>query len=280
MNMKNLRYLIVIFLFHMSDGVLAQTNLVANQIKNFYIHYMEAVGAGDRKIEKELIKDYLTPEMQKKIDRLISVTGSDPLLRAQDVSDYGIQSLRCRHLEGKWYEVSYLRTENDTASVQIPIKVDIDANCKSRIAYVTPYWGGNKYGDQIFDVWAKEVKDDVDGGIFVETFFKAYVYPYVIMSSTMEQDMNQLRKTYCTDAMQKKYAILLQKSLEDENLLDPMIGCADFDAFWYKSIKISSLGKNCFLFSYNNGVDILNMNIKVTVKQLKGKYRISDLKAE
>lgn len=90
MNMKNLRYLIVIFLFHMSDGVLAQTNLVANQIKNFYIHYMEAVGAGDRKIEKELIKDYLTSEMQKKIDRLISVTGSDPLLRAQDVSDYGI----------------------------------------------------------------------------------------------------------------------------------------------------------------------------------------------
>ena len=242
MNINNLRYLIVIFLFHLSEVILAQTNPVAEQIKNFYIHYMEAVGVGDRKIENGLVKDYLTPEMQKKLYRLITVTGSDPLLRAQDVSDYGIQSLTCRHLEGKWYEVSYLRTENDTASVQIPIRVDTDANGKIRIVYVTPYWGGNKYGDQIFDVRAKEIKDDVDGGIFVETYFKAYVYPYVTMSSTMEQDINQLRKTYCTAAMQKKYAILLQKSLEDENLLDPMIGCADFDAFWYKFIKISSLG--------------------------------------
>ena len=280
MNINNLRYLIVIFLFHLSEVILAQTNPVAEQIKNFYIHYMEAVGVGDRKIENGLVKDYLTPEMQKKLYRLITVTGSDPLLRAQDVSDYGIQSLTCRHLEGKWYEVSYLRTENDTASVQIPIRVDTDANGKIRIVYVTPYWGGNKYGDQIFDVRAKEIKDDVDGGIFVETFFKAYVYPYVTMSTTMEQDINQLRKTYCTAAMQKKYAILLQKSLEDENLLDPMIGCADFDAFWYKFIKISSLGKNCFMFSYNNGIDILNVNIKVSVKKLKGKYRISDLKTE
>lgn len=61
---------------------------------------MEAVGVGDRKIENGLVKDYLTPEMQKKLYRLITVTGSDPLLRAQDVSDYGIQSLTCRHLEG------------------------------------------------------------------------------------------------------------------------------------------------------------------------------------
>ena len=78
----------------------AQQATEAEQIKSFYIHYMEAIESGQRQQESELLQSVLTPEMREKKGRLIYVTGADPLLRAQDVSDYGKQSLRCKHLDG------------------------------------------------------------------------------------------------------------------------------------------------------------------------------------
>lgn len=118
-----LRIIIPLLLTFLSlSEMQAQTKTQAGQIKEFYACYMKAVETCNLKEETELLQDFLTPEMQEKKGRLVQVTDSDPLLRAQDVSEYGRQSLACRHLEGSWYEVSYRWDESDTVGIKIPVR--------------------------------------------------------------------------------------------------------------------------------------------------------------
>ena len=255
----------------------AQTRSQAEQIKDFYACYMKAIETCNQKEENRLLQDFLTPEMQEKKGRLVQVTGSDPLLRAQDVSDYGRQSLACRHLDGSWYEVSYRWDESDTVGIKIPVRIKTDAKGKTRICYVTPYWGGSSYGDSLLDIAEQTVDDGKDAETFVATFFKTYAYNYVKMQPTLEQELRLLRQTYCTADMQGKYNALSQQYMDDASPVDPLIGCADFDAFWYSSLRVKPLGKNWFELSYNADANGWSIHVKVMVSEQNGKYRISDL---
>ena len=255
----------------------AQTRSQAEQIKDFYACYMKAIETCNQKEENKLLQDFLTPEMQEKKGRLVQVTGSDPLLRAQDVSDYGRQSLACRHLDGSWYEVSYRWDESDTVGIKIPVRIKTDAKGKTRICYVTPYWGGSSYGDSLLDIAEQTVDDGKDAETFVATFFKTYAYNYVKMQPTLEQELRLLRQTYCTADMQGKYNALSQQYMDDASPVDPLIGCADFDAFWYSSLRVKPLGKNWFELSYNADANGWSIHVKVMVSEQNGKYRISDL---
>lgn len=247
------------------------------QIKEFYTCYMKAVETGDQNKETWLLQDFLTPNMQRKRGRLALVTASDPLLRAQDVSEYGRLSLTCRHLEGLWYEISYRWDENDTVGTSIPLRIETDTRGKTRICYITPYWGGGNHGDSLFNIAEQAVKDDYDAGTFVETFFKTYAYAYVKMSSSLKQDLKLLRQTYCTASMQRKYFSLSQQNMDEGSHADPLIGCADFDAFWYSSLRVKPLGNNYFEMSYKTGANGLCIRVKVKVSEQNGKYRISGL---
>ena len=255
----------------------AQTRSQAEQIKDFYACYMKAIETCNQKEENKLLQDFLTPEMQEKKGRLVQVTGSDPLLRAQDVSEYGRQSLACRHLDGSWYEVSYRWDESDTVGIKIPVRIKTDAKGKTRICYVTPYWGGSSYGDSLLDIAEQTVDDGKDAETFVATFFKTYAYNYVKMQPTLEQELGLLRQTYCTADMQGKYNALSQQYMDDGSPVDPLIGCADFDAFWYSSLRVKPLGKNWFELSYNADANGWSIHVKVMVSEQNGKYRISDL---
>lgn len=256
----------------------AQSVSDIEQIKHFYVHYMEAIEEGDDEMTEMLVQRFLTKEMQAKMGRLVDVTGANPLLRAQDVSAFGKHNLRCRHLEDDWYMVSYQWGEVDSVGINIPLKIVKDAKGQLRIGYVTSEYTGEDYGNQIFDVSAVDVIDDKDAYTFVETFFKAYVYPYVMMTPSLEQDLVRLRQTYFTTDMHKKYSNMSQMFLEDANPIDPLVNCADFDAFWYSSLKVDYEGNNIFTVSYNTGNGVIRVKLVVTRKS--GEYRICDLKFE
>lgn len=256
----------------------AQSLSDIKQIKHFYVRYMKAMEEGDDEMRETLVQQFLTKEMQAKMGRLVDATGSNPLLRTQDVSTFGRQSLRCRHLEDDWYMVSYQWSEMDSIGIHIPLKIVKDTKGQLCIGYVTPEYAGEGYGNQIFNVSAVYVKDNKDAYTFVETFFKAYIYPYVMMTPSLEQDLARLRQTYFTAEMQIKYTTMSQMFLEDANPIDPLIGCADFDAFWYSSLNVESIGSNLFTVWYNTGNGIIR--VKLVVACMNGKYRICDLKLE
>lgn len=257
---------------------LAQSVSDCERIKDFYVRYMEAIEVGDDELNMRLVQMFLTPEMQAKMGRLVDATGADPLLRAQDVSAYGRQSLRCKHLEGDWYMVSYWWSKADSVGKCIPIRIVKDGKGQLRIGYVTPYWARENYGDTIFYVPETDVKDDADAYTFIETFFKAYVHPYVKMTPSLEQDLARLRNTYCTPDMQKKYVTMSQMFLEDASPMDPLVGCADFDAFWYSSLKVAPIGRKFFKVEYDTGDGIIR--VKVAVTRQNEKYRICDLEQD
>ena len=273
---------LLLFLLYVPKAY-AQYVTKIEQIRHFYDCYMECFETGDRKMESDLLGKFLTPEMQKKRARLLNATDSDPLLRAQDVPEHARQTLTCRHLERGWYEVTYHTygwNEQDTVTIHIPVRTVEDEKGTLRINYITPYWGGSRYGDCLFDIPAQKVDDQSDAFIFVESFFKAYVYPYVILSPTLEQDSEQLRKQNCTSSLQEKYSVLKQSYLEDGEYMDPLIGCADFDVFWYRSIRVESIDSQTFRIRYDLGVKDWCNKIKMTVAQAKGRWFLSDIEVE
>ena len=270
-----MRVIAILSVLLFAEMSFAQSFSDIEQIKQFYTRYMEAIEEGEDETAETLVQQFLTKEMQAKMGRLVDATGANPLLRAQDVSAFGRQSLRCRHLEEDWYMVSYQWSESDSVGIHIPLKIVKEVKGEPRIGYVTPEYARVSYGDQIFDIPAVDVKDDKDADMFVETFFKAYVYPYVMMTPSLEQDLARLRQTYFTADMQKKYANMSQMFLEDANPIDPLVGCADFDAFWYSSLKVESIGSNLFTVSYNTGNSIIR--VKLAVTHNNGAYCICDL---
>ena len=259
----------------------AQHAARAEQIRLFYDRYMVYFEEWNNNKLFDLQSKFLTPEMLEKKGRLANATDSDPILRAQDVSEYGRQSLTCRHLEGDWYEVAYRWDAQDTTAIHIPMRVEEDEKGQVRINYITPEWGGRRYGDYLFDIPAQKVDDRKDARTFVETFFKAYTYPYVKMSHTLEQDLEQLRKRYCTSSfLTGKYAAIKQEYMKDYEDIDPSVDCADFDAFWYPSIKIDSIDSHTFRFGYDTCVKGWHQDIKVVVTRKNGRFLISDIEAE
>ena len=164
---------------------------IENQIQSFYKGYMEAINTNNDEQLMQLIQRFLTPEMREKRSRLNCATDADEMIRAQDVSDYVSQSVRCKHLEGNWYEISYRFYPQDSLEY-IPLRVTGDGE-QVRISYVTPYWGGRKYGDELFDIDKVEVDDRQDAKTFVETFYKSYAYYYVKMVPDKEMGRTFIR---------------------------------------------------------------------------------------
>lgn len=280
--MQKRMYLAVLLLFSLfAPRAQAQHAARAEQIRLFYERYMECVEELNNNKLSDLQSKFLTPEMLEKKGRLETVTDSDPILRAQDVSEYGRQSLTCRHLEGDWYEVTYRWDAQDTTAIHIPVRVEEDEKGQVRINYITPDWGGRRYGNHLFDIPAPKVADRKDARTFVETFFKAYTYPYVKMSHTLEQDLEQLRKRYCTSSfLTGKYAAIKQEYMKDYEDIDPLVDCADFDAFWYPSIKIDSIDSHTFRFGYDTCVKGWHQDIKVVVTRENDRFLISDIETE
>ncbi|WP_195252297.1 DUF3828 domain-containing protein [Hoylesella timonensis] len=281
--MQKRMYLAVLLLFSLfALRTQAQHAARAEQIRLFYDRYMVYFEEWNNNKLFDLQSKFLTPEMLEKKGRLANATDSDPILRAQDVSEYGRQSLTCQHLEGDWYEVTYRWDAQDTTAIHIPVRVEEDEKGQVRINYITPEWGGRRYGNHLFDIPAPKVADRKDARTFVETFFKAYTYPYVKMSHTLEQDLEQLRKRYCTSSfLTGKYAAIKQEYMKDYEDIDPLVDCADFDAFWYPSIKIDSIDNHTFRFGYDTCVNKgWHQDIKVVVTRENGRFLISDIEAE
>lgn len=233
---------------------------------------MEAINTDDRKAEEKFIKNLLTPEMNEKRARLTCTTDANPMIRAQDVTEYGIKSVRCRHLSGNWYEMSYRSYPQDSA-IYIPLRITTDSPEKIRISYVTPEWGDRQYGDHWFDIPEEKVIDDQDGKTFVETFYKSYAHTYIKMKQDLEQGLKHLRETNCTPVMQENY-VRSKKEVELEGpLFDPVIGNDDFDVFWYNSLQIHPTeNKECFTVNYGH------TKILVTLQIQDGRYKIADVK--
>lgn len=224
-----------------------------------------------------LPKQLFTPEMWQKLGRLNSVIDADAMLRAQDISDYGVESVTCNHLEGDWFQVSYFWNEGDLPVV-IPVKIkEVDGDYK--FCYITPYWGAWR-GDSLFDVKPCGNVNQNNALDFVRSFYCNYTYLYAVMTPDLEHKLRDLQLKYCTSEMNHKIVETIDEMKGDigGDCYDPVIMSCDFDIYWFDSLEVDTLSQDDYIVSYQFSNDYL-VKLKVHVVQQSGKWMIDDVSA-
>ena len=236
-------------------------------IVSFYKAYMS--DSLSWKEQDSLTRQMLTPGAYEKVKRASQSTDCDQILRAQDFSAYGKNTLKCRHLAANWYEISYQFVPNQDA-VFIPLRVEPGVDCHPRIDYIVPEWGNRQWGDTMFDIPKVDVKRDKDVLTFVSTFYKRYVYSYVTNSSTIDADRKKLCKRFCTPALCDS----IEKARVNDGYegFDAIINDYDFDALWLTELAFSAIDNHQVLVSFHD-----YHHLVVTVSGKRGSFLINSI---
>ena len=118
-------------------------------LRVFYTKYITNM-LENKDIENQALKkEYIVPDMLEKIPKMIENSGSDPILRAQDVNQKMLNTLKIKDLDKlRWYMVSYSWDgSNETC---VPVKT-INSENKIMIKYIVPIKQGLKYGDELIE---------------------------------------------------------------------------------------------------------------------------------
>lgn len=116
-------------------------------IKDFYVQYMTN-SERDWDANAALCDSVLAPAVMDKLREGIEEPDADYIIRAQDVSQFGIRSLRVVPLPEKdWYMVRY-QWSAESDPIDIPLKAVIKDD-RLKILYITPLRLGSSYGDAL-----------------------------------------------------------------------------------------------------------------------------------
>lgn len=108
-------------------------------IKDFYIAYMQNAEKAMDEANIALKQAYMTPQLIAKIARETERTDADAVIMAQDVSQYGIESLTVESLNADWYTVKY-RFSADSDEIGISVKA---CDCDGEFKIVDMSWNAN-----------------------------------------------------------------------------------------------------------------------------------------
>lgn len=125
---------------------LSSSNNCANEVKNFYIQYMDNMDHGQD--NDSICAAHMAPDVITHLYEGIDFIDIDYIIRAQDVCRHGIQSLSVKELNNDWFMVSY-KWSPDSDTIEIPLKAICGADDTLQILYITPLPLGNQYGDHL-----------------------------------------------------------------------------------------------------------------------------------
>ncbi len=93
------------------------------EVKEFYIAYMQN-SETDPEANDALKKASMSPGLIAQLERRSQEVGTDAVIHAQDVCQYGIRSLTVDHTKDDWYSVKY-KWSPDSEYIIIPVKADV-----------------------------------------------------------------------------------------------------------------------------------------------------------
>lgn len=118
-------------------------------LKAFYVKYITNMLENKDEENQALKKEYIVPSMLKKIPEMIENSGSDPMLRAQDVNQKMLNTLKIKSLDKPgWYMVSYSWDGSDETCILVK---SINSGNKIMIKYIVPVKQGLRYGDELIE---------------------------------------------------------------------------------------------------------------------------------
>lgn len=233
----------------------------------------------DNSKNRALCERCLTDGLLTKVQRMVNISGVDPIIRSQDINSDAIRTLNVKNIIDNWYMVSYLWNEKDsTTIIKIPLKVEkVDEKCK--IAYITPVQNGDQYGDELLsnceNMKACKI-DETSGKSFIESFYKVYIASYCTMYKDVNAKLSTLRLSNLSHTALEQFGKAeLENQKDGFNGYDLLINNFDFDCMWCKSFKINQLGDNVFQITYQPGSK--TYKIIITIKKQNNRYLIDKI---
>ena len=219
-------------------------------------------------------RKYLTESLLSKIERMVCVSGADPIIRAQDY-DAGIP-FTIKNLEGNWYQISYIVAYNGKC-IDIPVRVKKEGDAY-KIDYITPPWNLTMYGDSLLiDNSVRMVVDSSAPLLLLETFYSAYTMEYCNMLENLDNRLQHLRETFCTKRGLKQFDKAVKEQKDNGYPgYDLLIGNFDFDSLWLFTVVCRHVLGTEYEFSYKANELIATVRLDI-VKQGDG-YRIDGVK--
>jgi hypothetical protein len=229
------------------DTIIEQEAIQA--IKNFYVAY--TTNDND-----SLVRNFLTKNLIEKVNRMGTASGADPIIRAQDFREDVIKTIKVRHLESNWYEVSYdwyspWAVGNKVRHTAIPLRVT-KIEGRYMIDYITPHWNGSLYGDSL--LYDHPEPQEVDASTpmsLLKTFYKAYTTAYCSMPENLNRQLAALRTGYLTpNALAQFESAANEYMLDTQKDYDLLIDDFDFDRLWIPSTKFTQLDGDTYQLCY------------------------------
>jgi hypothetical protein len=245
-------------------------------VKNFYVAYTTGI-LSNRSSNDSLVRKFLTKNLIEKVDRMRAAMNADPIIRAQDFREDVIETIKVKHLEGNWYEVSYdWAIGNKVSHTVIPLRVT-KTEGHYMINYITPHWNGSLYGDSL--LYDHPEPQDIDASApisLLKTFYMAYTMAYCSMPENLNLQLATLRTGYLTpNALAQFESAVNESNLDGYLNYDLLIDGFDFDRLWIPSIKFTQLDKDTYQICYmkHNASYIIKFKI---IRQGK-EYRIDSI---
>lgn len=244
------------------------------RIRAFYAAYLtDFLQDGSRR--EALCREFLTPELVARMERVGKATGADPVIRAQDTTLDAVRTLTVTVLPGDWYMVSY-QTREGGMSVDIPLKArKVDGACM--IVYITPAWHGTRYGDELLACPDPAASIDTGSALsFLRSFYDAYLAAYCAMPRDLDDRLAALRQEWLTPHARERFdAAEAENRLDGTPGYDALVAGFDFDCLWLPELRITPLRDNSYRVTYRAGETI--HRIGITVTREKDNYYIDDI---
>ncbi|MDD4637118.1 MAG: DUF3828 domain-containing protein [Bacteroidales bacterium] len=246
-------------------------------VRSFYTAYTSSFYNGASPLTIDSLKNAcLTKPLLEKMKRLISETGADPIIRAQDFSERIAKTLAYKSLKDDWFLVQYVDTKD---TVSIPVKV-VKVGEKFMIGYITPFWNDSAFGDSLFisSETNNSVKKAINGTTALgalKQFYAIYTEEYCRMPENLNERLDTLKTTFCTERLRE---IIKQQQIAfkaEEPLYDPLILASDFDREWAKSLRIKPEGNNHFLVSYLKKNE--TKTLKIAMRKINDKFLLDEI---
>ncbi len=247
------------------------------RIEKFYKAYMDLER---RSNTQRLTEGIFTPRVLEKIHRVGESGGYDPIIDAQDTNEHGVRTLKCRHLGGNWYEVSYWWDEQKQTVKSLKVT---GRGEDMRIDFLSTQTDASVWGDSILNIPKPPLPDETHGAKeFVESFYAYYTYFYATMVPNLETELEAVRNRYCTPELREAFAAA-RKAREGEmgQNIDILVGDCDFDLSWYRTLTVEPFYEDGnFLVSFHAGKNPGNGNAWLTRLQVyverdaEGKWKV------
>ncbi len=266
-----------------TEKTVVTANTVADQnavrvIEDFYKEYIKALLQPDHLLADLPVKKYFTKGLIEKVKRLGIATGTDPIIRAQDVNGHMLKTIKAKNLENNWYMVEYdWYPSGDRGHQEIPLRVT-HANGHYMIDYITPIWSGSSYGNRLLlNNFSKQPIDTSSPMSLLKTFYTAYAAEYCSMPESLVPRLEALRKLHLTpNALAQFEQSANEHKLDSEFNYDLLIDGFDFDCLWIPSLTFKQIdGNTTYQMRYKK-----SSVVTLEVIGYNGEYKIDKIHIE